>query len=86
VLVTRACPVFFCVTDFAERCDEKEAKYKETNFVKQMVKIVRQRGSGFNSFSWVTHGWVAHRRVAKRGVEPQQNFFVYMVKRGNRPA
>jgi hypothetical protein len=32
--LTRACPVFFCVTDFGKRCNEKEAKFEETNFVK----------------------------------------------------
>jgi hypothetical protein len=37
VLVTRACPVFFGVTDFAERCNEKEAKFEETDFVKQAL-------------------------------------------------
>jgi hypothetical protein len=43
VLVTRARPVFFCVTDFRERCNAKEAKFEETNFVKRVVKIVRRR-------------------------------------------
>ena len=33
--------VFFCVNDFAERCNGKEAKFEETNFVKWGVKIVR---------------------------------------------
>jgi hypothetical protein len=28
---------FFCVTDFAERCNEKEAKFEETNFVEQVL-------------------------------------------------
>lgn len=40
---TRARPVFFCVTDFGERCNEKEAKNEETNFVKPALKIVRLR-------------------------------------------
>jgi hypothetical protein len=30
-LVARARPVFFCVTDFGERCNGKEAKFEETN-------------------------------------------------------
>jgi hypothetical protein len=34
---TRARPVFFCVNDFGKRCNEKVAKYEETNFVKQVV-------------------------------------------------
>ena len=34
---TRARPVFFCVTDFEKRCNEKEAKFEETNFVKCVV-------------------------------------------------
>jgi len=42
VLVTRARPVFFGVTDFGERCNEKETKNEETNFVKWVVKIVRR--------------------------------------------
>jgi hypothetical protein len=42
VLVTRARPVFFCVTDFGKRCNEKETKNEETNFVKWVVKIVRR--------------------------------------------
>ncbi|HET8888372.1 MAG TPA: hypothetical protein VFQ41_05685 [Candidatus Angelobacter sp.] len=33
--------VFFCVTDFGKRFNEKEAKFEETNFVKQVVKIVK---------------------------------------------
>ena len=41
---TRARPVFFCVTDFGKRCNEKEAKYEETNFVRWVVKIVRRDG------------------------------------------
>jgi len=32
----------FCVTDFEKRCNEKEAKNEETNFVKQALKIVRR--------------------------------------------
>lgn len=45
VLVTRRVPLF-CVNDFAERCNEKETKDEETNFVKWVVWIVRlvQRG------------------------------------------
>src|SRR5689334_23165432 len=39
--LTRASPVFFCLTDFGMRCNEKEAKQEETNFVKRVVKIVR---------------------------------------------
>jgi hypothetical protein len=31
----------FCVTDLGKRCNKKEAKFEETNFVKQVVKIVR---------------------------------------------
>ena len=36
----------FYVTDFGEGCNEKEAKFEETNFVKRVVKIVR-RGVSF---------------------------------------
>jgi len=35
VLITRASPVCVYVPDFAEQCNEKEAKEEETNFVKQ---------------------------------------------------
>jgi hypothetical protein len=35
--LTRARPVFFCVNDFGERCNDKEAKFEETNFIKQRV-------------------------------------------------
>ena len=38
---TRARPVFFGVTDFGKRCNEKEAKTEETNFVKWVLYIVR---------------------------------------------
>lgn len=31
----------FGVTDFGERCNEKDARNEETNFVRWMVKIVR---------------------------------------------
>jgi hypothetical protein len=34
----------FYVTDFEEGCNEKEAKFEETNFVKWAVKIVRREG------------------------------------------
>ncbi len=52
VLITRARPVFFCVTDFGEGCNEKEAKIEETNFVKWVIKIVR---------------WESAARVARLG-------------------
>jgi len=42
----------FCVNDFAERCNEKEAKNEETNFVKWVVQIVRR---GFKSFGCGGH-------------------------------
>jgi hypothetical protein len=38
---TRARPALFCVLDFQERCNEKEAKDEETNFVKRVVEIVK---------------------------------------------
>jgi hypothetical protein len=31
----------FCLIDFGWRCNEKETKNEETNFVKWMVKIVK---------------------------------------------
>jgi len=35
--LTRARPVFFCVTDFRERSNEKQARHEETNFVKRVL-------------------------------------------------
>ncbi len=35
-------PTFY-VADFGERCNEKEAKDEETNFVKRAANFVKQR-------------------------------------------